>query len=309
MDFQHTPVLLEETIHYLDIKADGKYVDGTVGGAGHSRRILDLLGEKGLLICLDQDDRAIEAAAKRLEGAKNVILLKTNFVNLISVCNSLGISKVDGILFDLGVSSHQFDTPERGFSYRFDSKLDMRMDVDSDLTAYDVVNGYDEGELRRIIKEYGEEKFASRIASRIVERRKTKPVETTFELVEIIKEAIPKNKRMDGHPAKQTFQAIRIEVNKELEVLEKAIDDAVEMLAPSGRLCVITFHSLEDRIVKTKFNNFENPCTCPPDFPICICSNKPKGTVVTKKPVIPSREEMERNPRATSAKLRVFQSY
>ena len=215
---------------------------------------------------------------------------------------------MDGILFDLGVSSHQFDTPERGFSYRFDSKLDMRMDADSELTAYDVVNGYEEAELRRIIKEYGEERFASRITGKIVERRKIKPIETTFELVEVIKEAIPKKQRMDGHPAKQTFQAIRIEVNKELEVLEKAIEDAIEMLAPFGRLCIITFHSLEDRIVKTKFNNFENPCTCPPDFPICVCGKKPKGKAVTKKPILPSQEEMERNPRAKSAKLRVFQS-
>lgn len=308
MDFQHTPVLLEETIRYLDIRQDGVYVDGTVGGAGHSKKILELLSEKGLLICLDQDEKAIEAAGKKLEGAKNVILLKTNLVNLISVCNSLGVSKVDGILFDLGVSSHQFDTPERGFSYRFDSKLDMRMDADSELTAYDVVNGYEEAELRRIIKEYGEERFASRITGKIVERRKIKPIETTFELVEVIKEAIPKKQRMDGHPAKQTFQAIRIEVNKELEVLEKAIEDAIEMLAPFGRLCIITFHSLEDRIVKTKFNNFENPCTCPPDFPICVCGKKPKGKAVTKKPILPSQEEMERNPRAKSAKLRVFQS-
>ena len=208
MDFQHTPVLLEETIRYLDIRQDGVYVDGTVGGAGHSKKILELLSEKGLLICLDQDEKAIEAAGKKLEGAKNVILLKTNFVNLISVCNSLGVSKVDGILFDLGVSSHQFDTPERGFSYRFDSKLDMRMDADSELTAYDVVNGYEEAELRRIIKEYGEERFASRITGKIVERRKIKPIETTFELVEVIKEAIPKSRDgwsiLQNRPSRQS---------------------------------------------------------------------------------------------------------
>lgn len=311
MDFQHTPVLLKECIHYLNVKEDGTYVDGTVGGAGHSTRILSFLGENGLLLCLDQDEKAIEVAEKRLHstgGKGNVILVKTNFVNLIEVCRSQGITEVDGILLDLGVSSHQFDTPERGFSYRFDSKLDMRMDTESNLTAYDVINGYDEAELKKILFEYGEERWTPRIVRKILEKRKAKPIETTFELVDIIKEAIPKAARLDGHPAKQTFQAIRIEVNKELEVLEKAIDDAVDILAPSGRLCIITFHSLEDRIVKNKFRNYENPCTCPPEFPVCVCGQMPKGKVVTRKPVIPTNEEMEQNPRAKSAKLRVFQS-
>lgn len=312
MQFEHRPVLLDECIRYLDIKENGTYVDGTVGGAGHSTKILENLGRNGTLVCLDQDENAIQVAGERLSNAgseANVILIKTNFVNLITACNEKGITKADGILLDLGVSSHQLDTPERGFSYRYDAPLDMRMDTSSPLTAYDVVNDYSESELKKILYEYGEEKWAPRIVKNIVASRKSKPIETTGELVEIIKESIPRSARLNGHPAKQTFQAIRIEVNKELSVLETAIDDAIHFLAPGGRLLVITFHSLEDRIVKNKFREAENPCKCPSEFPVCVCGLKPKGKVITGKPIVPSDEETELNPRAKSSKLRVFQSY
>lgn len=312
MQFEHKPVLLDECIRFLDIKENGTYVDGTVGGAGHSTKILEKLGIEGTLVCLDQDETAIHVAEERLKnagGKADVILIKTNFVNLITACNEKNITKADGILLDLGVSSYQFDTPERGFSYRFDSPLDMRMDVSSAFSAYDVVNGYSENELKSILYEYGEEKWAPRIVKNIISARKEKPIETTGELVAIIKDSIPYSARQNGHPAKQTFQAIRIEVNKELSILENAIDNAISFLAPGGRLCIITFHSLEDRIVKKKFREAENPCKCPSEFPVCICGLKSKGKVITGKPIVPSIEETETNPRAKSSKLRVFQSY
>lgn len=309
MDFEHTSVLLEETIDYLQIKPEGIYVDGTLGGGGHSRRIVSALQKEGRLIGIDQDDAAIEAARIRLDPyADRVTLIHDNYRNAKQVLMKLGIEQVDGIVLDLGVSSFQLDHAERGFSYRYDTSLDMRMDRRQSLTAMDIINSYSEMELFRVIKDYGEEQFAKNIAKHIVNARKDKPIETTGELNEIIKAAIPaKMRAAGGHPSKRTFQAIRIECNKELEVLKDSMDDFIELLKPEGRLCIITFHSLEDRIVKTAFRRNENPCTCPPDFPVCVCGQVSRGKVVTRKPVLPSKDEITANKRAKSAKLRVFE--
>lgn len=309
MTFEHKSVLLEETIENLDIKPDGIYVDGTLGGAGHSYHICERLSDKGRLIGIDQDADAIEAATKRLEPFKDrVTIVRDNYSNIKQVLNSLGISKVDGILLDIGVSSYQLDTAERGFTYKEeDAPLDMRMDKRMQLTAEDIVNDYSEMELFRVIRDYGEEQFAKNIAKHICIARKNSRITTTGELTEIIKAAIPMKMRVTGgHPAKKTFQAIRIEVNKELEVLEKSIDTMIDLLKNEGRLCIITFHSLEDRIVKNKFRDNVNTCTCPPDFPVCVCGNKPRGKIITRKPIVPSDVELEENKRSKSSKLRVF---
>lgn len=309
MSFEHKSVLLKETIENLNIKADGIYVDGTLGGGGHSYHILEQLGEKGRLVGIDQDAAAIEAAGERLRcfGDK-VTIVRSNYAQVADVLKSLNISAVDGILLDLGVSSYQLDTAERGFTYREDVPLDMRMDQRQAMTARNIVNEYSEFDLYRIIRDYGEDKFAKNIAKHIAMYRKDKPIETTGELTEIIRAAIPMKVRMTGgHPAKRTFQAIRIELNRELEVLEDTIDTMIDFLKPGGRLCIITFHSLEDRIVKVKFNQNENPCTCPPDFPVCICRKISKGRHVTRKPILPAEQELEENSRSASAKLRVFQ--
>lgn len=306
MEFKHVSVLLEECMQGLNIKEDGIYVDCTMGGAGHSSEILKHLSKKGRLIGIDQDNDALKASKERLKDYENVTYVHNNFYNIYDILESLNIEKVDGILMDLGVSSYQLDNGERGFSYMKDAPLDMRMDRDNGLSAYEVVNKYSLEELYKVIKEYGEEKFAKRIAQFIVSRREDKPIETTFELVDIIKAAIPAKARREGpHPAKRTFQAIRIEVNSELAILNKAIEDSIEKLNEGGRLAIITFHSLEDRIVKTKFKELEKPCTCPKEFPICICGKKPKVKVITRKPIDPSEEELEINPRSRSAKLRV----
>ena len=306
MEFKHVSVLLEECMQGLNIKEDGIYVDCTMGGAGHSSEILKHLSKKGRLIGIDQDNDALKASKERLKDYENVTYVHNNFYNIYDILESLNIEKVDGILMDLGVSSYQLDNGERGFSYMKDAPLDMRMDRDKGLSAYEVVNTYSLDDLYRIIKDYGEEKFAKRIAQFIVSRREDKPIETTFELVDIIKAAIPAKARREGpHPAKRTFQAIRIEVNSELAILNKAIEDSIEKLNEGGRLAIITFHSLEDRIVKTKFKELEKPCTCPKEFPICICGKKPKVKVITRKPIDPSEEELEINPRSRSAKLRV----
>ncbi len=308
MDYQHRPVLLDESIEGLQIKPDGVYVDGTLGGGGHSLEICKRL-EGGRLIGIDQDEDAIKAASERLNGFRDrVTIIRGNFSEMGHILSELGVVSVNGVILDLGVSSYQLDTVERGFTYRRDAPLDMRMDQRQSLTAKVVVNEYSEMELTRIIRDYGEEKFAKDIARGIVEARKEKELETTGELIHIIKAAIPmKVRAVGGHPAKRTFQAIRIEVNKELEVLDNSLENIVNLLDNKGRICVITFHSLEDRIVKTQFRTFENPCTCPPDFPVCVCGKKSKGVVVTRKPVIPSEEEQALNPRAKSAKLRVFE--
>jgi len=306
MEFKHVSVLLNECIKALDIKPDGIYVDCTLGGAGHSSEIIKKLSPQGRLIGIDQDTNALEAAKKKLINYNNVTYVHDNFVNIDSVLESLNIEKVDGILMDLGVSSHQLDVAERGFSYMQDAPLDMRMNRENDFTAYNIVNGYSEEQLTKIIFDYGEEKFARRIAKFIVDRRSDKPVETTSELVDIIKAAIPAKARREGpHPAKRTFQAIRIEVNKELEILNKAIEDSVKRLNTNGRIAIITFHSLEDRIVKVKFKDLENPCTCPKEFPICICNKKSVLKVISRKPIDPTEEELEVNPRSRSAKLRI----
>ena len=309
MEFQHTSVLLRESIDYLNIKPDGIYVDGTLGGGGHSFEICRKLGPEGRLIGIDRDADAIEAAGKRLESFKDrVVIVRENFCRMKTVLWNLGITSVNGVVLDLGVSSHQLDDAERGFTYRVDAPLDMRMDQRQDLTAADVVNGYSEEELIRILREYGEERFAGRIASAIVRERKGHVIETTGELIDIIKESIPaKARATGGHPAKRTFQAIRIEVNRELEILENALDDAISLLDDGGRICVITFHSLEDRIVKNCFRRNENPCICPKSFPVCVCGRRPLGRVVTRKAVAPSKEETEENPRSKSAHLRVFE--
>lgn len=308
MEFHHISVLLNECIDNLNIRPDGIYVDGTMGGGGHSLEIAKRL-TTGRLICIDQDPNAHEAAGKRLAEYKNrITFVRDNFGNIKSILDSLGIEKIDGMLLDIGVSSHQLDEAERGFSYQQDAPLDMRMNPDRPFSAYDVVNGYDEDELDRVIFTYGEERWARRIAQFIVKEREAKPIETTGELVDIIKKAVPKGARKDGpHPAKRTFQAIRIEVNGELEVLQRAIDDVAARLAVGGRLCIITFHSLEDRIVKEAFRKQENPCICPPQFPVCVCGKKPLGRVITRKPILPSKEELEENPRSRSAKLRVLE--
>lgn len=308
MSFSHVSVLLKETIDSLAIQPDGIYVDGTLGGAGHAYEVCKKLNDKGKFIGIDQDEAAVAAGSKRLEEFnEKVKIVRSNYSNVKNVLKELDIDKVDGIVLDLGVSSYQLDTPERGFSYRNNAFLDMRMDQRNQLTAKDIINTYSEFDLYRIIRDYGEDKFAKNIAKHIVARRAEKEIETTFELNDIIKAAIPAKVRMKaGHPSKKTFQAIRIELNKELEVLQNTLYNMVDLLNENGRLCVITFHSLEDRIVKSIFRNCENPCTCPPSFPICTCGKKSKGTVITRKPIVPSDEELETNPRAKSAKLRVF---
>lgn len=311
MDFKHKPVLLDECIQYLNIRPAGVYVDCTLGGAGHSTEIYRHLGKEGTLIGLDQDQFAIETSTKRLMdlgGQARVITENTNFLHMKEACGKHGIQAVDGILMDLGVSSHQLDEAERGFSYQHDADLDMRMDRRSSLTAADIVNTYSEESIHKIIREYGEEKWAARIASFIVRQREKEKIGTTGQLVDIIKAAIPSAARREGpHPAKRTFQALRIAVNDELGILEKSIQNAVELLQTGGRLCIITFHSLEDRIVKTRFQELASPCTCPPQFPVCICGKTPVITLVTRKPVAPGEIELEENPRARSAKLRVLE--
>lgn len=309
INFKHKSVLLDETIEMLNIKPDGIYVDGTLGGGGHSYEICRRLGDKGRLIGIDQDEAAILAGSNKLkEFEDKVTIVRSNYSNMKTVLHNLGIQKVDGILLDLGVSSYQLDTPERGFSYKENSPLDMRMDTRSEITAKDIVNNYSEHDLYRIIRDYGEDKFAKNIAKHIVRVRSEKTIETTDELTEAIKAAIPMKIRMNtGHPAKKTFQAIRIELNKELEVLSKSLDDMIEMLNDKGRLCIITFHSLEDRIVKSSFRKNEDPCTCPPNFPVCVCGNQSQGIIITRKPIAPSEEEVLNNKRSKSSKLRVFE--
>lgn len=309
MEFNHYSVLLEETIEQLHIKADGIYLDGTLGGGGHAEAVLQRLSENGHLFGIDQDEAAIKAASERLKpyGARATVL-RENYRNAAAVLRGMGVDGADGIVLDLGVSSYQFDTAERGFSYRYDTALDMRMDRRSALSAKEIVNGYSESELFHMIKDYGEEPFAKNIAKHIVREREKKEITTTFELNEIIKNAVPAKMRQGGgHPSKRTYQAIRIECNHELEVLEDSLDEMIGFLRPGGRLCIITFHSLEDRIVKNAFRTGEDPCICPPEFPVCVCGKVPKGIVVTKKPIFPSKEELERNSRSKSAKLRVFE--
>ncbi len=309
MDFEHASVLLDETIRELKIKPDGIYVDGTLGGGGHAFHVLNRLSEKGRYIGIDQDEDAIRASTKRLAPFQDkVTIVRDNYVNMPKVLKDLGISRVDGILLDLGVSSFQLDEKDRGFTYREDVPLDMRMDQRQTFSARDIVNGYSEQELFHIIRDYGEDKFAKNIAKHIAAEREKVPIETTGQLIEVIKHAIPMKVRAGGgHPAKRTFQAIRIECNRELEVLKTSLDQMIELLNPEGRLCIITFHSLEDRIVKRAFRKNENPCTCPPNFPICTCGNESKGKVITRKPIIPTEEELMRNKRAKSSKLRVFE--
>lgn len=309
MEFKHTSVLLEETIRNLQVKPDGIYIDGTLGGGGHSYHIASRLTGTGRLIGIDQDGEAIRAAEKRLEPFREkVTIVRDNYCNVRNVLQNIGIEKVDGIVLDLGVSSYQLDQAERGFSYQYDASLDMRMDTRQSMSAKEIVNTYSETELYRVIRDYGEEKFAKNIAKHIVLARKDKPLETTGELNEIIKAAIPAKMRKEGgHPSKRTFQAIRIECNRELEVLKNSLDELIEILNPGGRLCIITFHSLEDRIVKLAFRENENPCICPPEFPVCTCGRVSRGKVITRKPILPSEEEIEENRRAKSAKLRVFE--
>ncbi len=309
MEFEHISVLLSETIEQLRIKSGGTYADGTLGGAGHALEIVRRLGENGRLFGFDADADAIAAASARLKGFEDrTTIIRSNFCNMTEELSARGVKCVDGILLDLGVSSHQLDDAERGFSYRYEAPLDMRMDRSGGMTAADVVNTYAEEQLFHVIKDYGEERFAGRIARNIVRARQEKPIETTGELVGIVKASIPaKLREKTGHPAKRTFQAIRIEVNAELTVLERSLDGMIDFLSDGGRICVITFHSLEDRIVKNIFRRNEHPCTCPPEFPVCVCGKKPKGIVVTRKPVLPTEEEIQRNLRAHSAKLRVFE--
>ena len=309
MEFQHKSILLNECMEGLSIKADGIYVDGTLGGGGHSFHIAERLNDKGRLIGIDQDEDAIEAATKRLAQFKQrVTIVRDNYEHFQEILSTLSIPAVDGILLDLGVSSYQFDEADRGFSYRFDAPLDMRMDKRQDFTAKDLINSYSEAELYHIIRDYGEDKFAKNIAKHIVLERAKKPIETTFELSEVISHAIPMKMRVQGgHPAKKTFQAIRIALNRELEVLEESLDGMIKALKPGGRLCIITFHSLEDRIVKRAFRTAEDPCICPKDFPICTCGRKSLGKVISKKAILPSDLEREENPRSKSAKLRIFE--
>lgn len=311
INFKHKSVLLDETIEMLNIKPGGIYVDGTLGGGGHSYEVCRRLGKNGRLIGIDQDEAAIKAGSERLkEYQDNVTIIRSNYSSMMQVLKEIGVNKVDGILLDLGVSSYQLDTPERGFSYKENAPLDMRMDTRNPKTAKDIVNGYSENELYRIIRDYGEDNFAKNIAKHIVRVRGEKPIETTDELTDAIKAAIPMKIRMKtGHPAKKTFQAIRIELNRELEVLSNSLDEMIEMLNEDGRLCIITFHSLEDRIVKSSFRKNEDPCTCPPNFPVCICGNKTKGKVITRKPILPSEEEILENKRSKSSKLRVFERH
>ena len=310
MEFKHYSVLLEETIEHLNIRPDGIYVDGTLGGAGHASEVAKRLSEKGRLIGIDQDADAIRAAGERLKPfGDKVTIIRSNYANMKEELHAIGIEHVDGIVLDLGVSSFQLDTPERGFTYRdADAPLDMRMDDRQSLTARDIVNDYSEMDLYRIIRDYGEDKFAKNIAKHIVNERQKKPITTAGELSEIIRESIPmKVQKTGGNPAKRTFQAIRIELNHELEVLQDNLDTMIDLLNPGGRICIITFHSLEDRIVKTNFKRNENPCTCPSDFPVCVCGKKSKGRVITRKPVLPRERELAENSRSKSAKLRVFE--
>ncbi len=309
MEFKHYSVMLRETIEQLKIQPDGIYVDGTLGGGGHAFEVCKRLSDKGRFYGIDQDEAAIEAAGRRLaEFGDRVTIIRSNYCRMREELKNRGVEQADGILLDLGVSSYQLDEAERGFTYREDVPLDMRMDQRQEKTARDIVNGYSETELYRVIRDYGEDKFAKNIARHIVRAREEKPVETTGELTEIIKAAIPMKVRMQkGHPAKQTFQAIRIELNQELEVLKDSLEGMADMLRPGGRLCIITFHSLEDRIVKNAFRTFENPCTCPSHFPVCVCGKVSKGHVVTRKPILPSEQELEENSRSKSAKLRVFE--
>ena len=308
MEFNHVSVLLNETIEGLNIKPDGIYADGTLGGAGHSYQIASKLNGLGRLIGFDQDEDAITASTERLKEFKNVTIVRSNYRNMKEELNNRGINKVDGILLDLGVSSYQLDTVSRGFSYKEEAPLDMRMDNRNEVTARDIVNNYSQGDLFRIIRDYGEDKFAANIAKHIVMNREIKPIETTTELAEIVKAAIPmKFRKQGGHPAKQTFQAIRIELNSELSVLKESLMDMIDLLNPNGRICIITFHSLEDRIVKNIFKEAEDPCTCPKDFPTCVCGKKSKGKVITRKPILPSEEELKLNSRSKSAKLRIFE--
>ena len=308
MEFNHVSVLLNETIEGLNIKPDGIYADGTLGGAGHSYQIASKLNGLGRLIGFDQDEDAITASTERLKEFKNVTIVRSNYRNMKEELNNRGINKVDGILLDLGVSSYQLDTVSRGFSYKEEAPLDMRMDNRNEVTARDIVNNYSQGDLFRIIRDYGEDKFAANIAKHIVMNREVKPIETTTELAEIVKAAIPmKFRKQGGHPAKQTFQAIRIELNSELSVLKESLMDMIDLLNPNGRICIITFHSLEDRIVKNIFKEAEDPCTCPKNFPTCVCGKKSKGKVITRKPVLPSEEELKLNSRSKSAKLRIFE--
>ncbi len=309
MDFKHISVLLEETIEGLQIRENGIYVDGTLGGGGHSYHIAKQLQGTGKLYGIDQDEAAIQAATKRLEPfAEHVTILRDNYCNMKSCMNQQGVKGVDGIVLDLGVSSYQIDTVERGFSYKYDTVLDMRMDQRQSLSAKEIVNEYSQGELARMIRQYGEDSFAQNIAKHIVKARESGEITTTGQLNDIIKGAIPaKVRATGGHPSKRTFQAIRIECNHELDVLKQSIEELVELLNPQGRLCIITFHSLEDRIVKNHFRNLANPCTCPPNFPVCMCGKLPQGKVITRKPILPSEEELSGNARSKSAKLRIFE--
>lgn len=311
MEFSHKSVLLDETIQGLNIKENGTYVDGTLGGGGHAFHVCARLSDKGRFIGVDQDAAAIEAAGERLSPYKDTVkidIIRSNYLKIPQVLNELGVSGADGIVLDLGVSSYQLDTPDRGFAYREDAPLDMRMDQRQDKTAKDIINDYSEMELFRVIRDYGEEKFAKNIAKHICMARQDKVIETTFELNDIIKAAIPIRARSaGGHPSKRTYQAIRIELNHELTILEQSIDQLIDLLNPGGRICIITFHSLEDRIVKRIFKTNENPCTCPPDFPLCVCGKVSKGKIITRKPILPSEEELEENRRSKSAKLRIFE--
>ncbi|MFR6513022.1 MAG: 16S rRNA (cytosine(1402)-N(4))-methyltransferase RsmH [Ruminococcus sp.] len=309
MAFKHKSVLLEETVDGLAIKPDGIYVDGTLGGGGHAFEVCSRLNEQGRFIGIDQDAAAIEAASERLRDfGEKVTIIRSNYCEMKSRLHEIGVDKVDGIVIDLGVSSYQLDTAERGFSYRVDAPLDMRMDQRQQLTAREIVNTYSEADLFRVIRDYGEDKFAKNIAKHIVIERQKTPIETTGQLNEIIRHAIPmKFQKTAGHPSKRTFQAIRIELNRELDVLRESLDDMIEMLNPGGRICIITFHSLEDRIVKSAFRKNENPCICPSHFPVCVCGNVSKGKVITRKPILPSEEELEYNSRSKSAKLRIFE--
>ena len=309
MEFRHKSVLLEETIEGLNVKPDGIYVDGTLGGAGHAVEVCSRLSAKGRFIGIDQDQDAIIAASERLAAYEDrVTIIRSNYCYMVNELRNLGIHQVDGILLDLGVSSYQLDNEERGFTYRVDAPLDMRMDQRQTRTAADIINGYEEKELYRIIRDYGEDKFAKNIAKHIVAARQEKPIQTTGELTEIIRRAIPmKIQAAGGHPAKRTFQAVRIELNRELDVLRESLDGMIGMLGDGGRICIITFLSLEDRIVKTIFRKNENPCTCPSDFPVCVCGRKSMGKVITRKPILPGAAELEDNSRSKSAKLRIFE--
>ncbi len=309
MEFNHVSILLDQVIDGLNIKPTGTYVDGTLGGAGHASHVCAKLQAGGHFVGIDQDADAIAASSLRLKPYGDIVqIVRSNYADMVNVLHDLGIEKVDGILLDLGVSSFQLDTRERGFSYRMDAPLDMRMDDRQEITAATVVNEYSERELFHIIRDYGEDRFAQNIAKHIVAARQQGPIMTTAALAEIVDASIPmKMKKQGGHPAKRTFQAIRIEVNQELSVLEQNIQDMIDLLNPGGRFCIITFHSLEDRIVKKAFRTAQDPCVCPPDFPVCVCGRKSKGKVITRKPILPDAEEMETNPRSRSAKLRIFE--